>query len=52
MFCRRLNRLSYIRCFLPAIFVNKNVFDEQGTEVLENKRVRGWQGVVQAFSPE
>ncbi|VVC25167.1 Hypothetical protein CINCED_3A003215 [Cinara cedri] len=52
MFCTRLNRLSYTRCFLPALFVNKNEYDEEGTDVLDNKKVGGWQGVVNAFSPD
>lgn len=51
MLFRRL-KLSHTRCFLPTIFLNKNEYDEQGTEVLKKKNVGGWQGVVNAFSPE
>lgn len=51
MFFRRL-KLSHTRCFLPAFFFNRNEYDEQGTEVLENKKVGGWQGVKNAFSFE
>lgn len=51
MFFRRL-KLSHTRCFLPAIYFNKNVHDEKGTEILEKKKVGGWQGVIDAFSPE
>lgn len=51
MFFRRL-KLSHSRCFLPAFFLNKNDHDVEGTEVLETKKVRGWQGVVNAFSTE
>jgi len=51
MFCRHL-KLSHTRCFLPAFFVNKNEHDEKGTEVVNQKNVGGWQGVVNAFSLE
>jgi len=51
MFFRRL-KLSPTRCFVPAVFLNKNEHDEKGTEILDNKKVGGWQGVVNAFSFE
>jgi len=51
MFFRRL-KLSHTRCFLPAFFTNKNEHDTIGTEVLDGKKVGGWQGVVNAFSNE
>nr|BAH71623.1 ACYPI004705 [Acyrthosiphon pisum] len=51
MFFRRL-KLSHTRCFLPAFFLNKNEHDVDGTEVLDTKKVRGWQGVVNAFSTD
>ncbi|XP_025203043.1 RPII140-upstream gene protein [Melanaphis sacchari] len=51
MFFRRL-KLSHTRCFLPAFFLNKNEYDIEGTEVLDVKKVGGWQGVVNAFSPD
>jgi len=43
---------SHVRCFLPSFFLNKNEYDEQGTDVLNKKKVGGWQGVVNAFSPD
>lgn len=48
---RRL-KLSHTRCFLPAFYLNRNVHDEEGTEILDKKNVGGWQGVVNAFSHE
>ncbi|KAF0757688.1 RPII140-upstream gene protein [Aphis craccivora] len=51
MFLRRL-KLSHTRCFLPAYFLNKNEHDVEGTEVLEVKKVGGWQGVLNTFSPD
>lgn len=51
MFFRRL-KLSHTRCFLPAIYFNKNIHDEIGTKDVKEKNVGGWQGVVNAFSPE
>jgi len=51
MFFRRL-KLSHTRCFIPAYFLNKNEHDVEGTEILDTKKVGGWQGVVNAFSTE
>lgn len=51
MFLRRF-KLSHTRCFLPSVLFNRNVNDEEGTEVLNNTTSGGWQGVVKAFSPE
>ncbi|XP_050430437.1 RPII140-upstream gene protein [Adelges cooleyi] len=42
-------RFTYTRCFLPAIFFDKNVHDVAGTGILNNKKVGGWQGVKNAF---
>lgn len=51
MLLRRL-KLTHTRCFFPAFFFNHNPYDEEGTEVLDKKKVGGWQGVINAFSPE
>lgn len=51
MFFRRL-KLFPKRGFLPAFFLNHNAHDEEGTQVLDTKKVGGWQGVVKAFTPE
>lgn len=51
MFFRHI-KLTHSRCFLPAILFNRNEHDEKGTNVLETTKVGGWQGVVNAFSPE
>lgn len=51
MWSKRL-KLSHTRCFLPAAFLNRNEHDVEGTEILNTKKVYGWQGVVNAFSPE
>lgn len=50
--CFKLLKLSHIRCLLPAAFLNRNEHDIEGTEILNTKKVYGWQGVVNAFSPE
>lgn len=51
MFYRRV-KLSHTRCFLPAFLFNRNEHDIEGTQVLDKKKVGGWQGVVKAFSHE
>lgn len=45
-------KLHHVQCFLPASFLNRNANDEIGTEILDQNKVGGWQGVVNAFSPE
>lgn len=45
-------KLSYTRCFLPAILFKKNEYDVDGTEVLNKTKVGGWQGVKDAFKNE
>lgn len=52
MFFRNLKLQKYTRCFLPSFFLNKNEFDEKGTEVIKKENVGGWQGVMNAFSFE
>ncbi|XP_050537361.1 RPII140-upstream gene protein [Daktulosphaira vitifoliae] len=42
-------KLSYTRCFLPAILFKKNEYDVDGTEILNKTKVGGWQGVKDAF---
>lgn len=48
---RRL-KLTHTKCFLPAFYLNRNIHDEEGIEILDKKNVGGWQGVVNAFSHE